>query len=72
MIIAQSCASGALENSPKFWKAVNWVKNKLLSSVPPQSALDDRFITEQEEMCATCNKHFAAAGHLFDRMSIKF
>ena len=54
-------------NPAQFWKAVNLKKGKTSNSLPAHISVNDCIISGQNEICLAFNKHFADAGHLFDR-----
>lgn len=53
-------------NPAKFWRAVNSVKYKSSPSFPTINTPDGYSLSDQVEICAAFNQHFASAGHLFD------
>lgn len=61
----------SLSNPTQFWRAVNSNKNSATICLPTHVKFEECLVSEQEEICSAFNKHFVAAGHLFDVENLK-
>ena len=49
-----------------FWKAIKSLKGERSTCLPASILADSTVLTEPSDICSAFNRHFAAAGHLFD------
>ena len=49
-----------------FWKAIKTLKGEHSTCLPASILADSTVLTEPSDICSAFNRHFAAAGHLFD------
>ena len=49
-----------------FWKAIKTLKGERSTCLPASILADSTVLTEPSDICSAFNRHFAAAGHLFD------
>ncbi len=57
-------------NPSKFWKTVKSTCNRLSSSLSARINIGPHQITDNCEFCTAFNNHFAASGHLFDKLVV--
>jgi exonuclease III len=50
-----------------FWKAIKSLKGERSTCLPASILEDSTVLTEPSVICSAFNRHFAAAGHLFDK-----